>query len=141
MRIRTARHERRNFAKNRDGATAMEFALVSPVVLAVVFAIIEFGRAMFTIGVLNYAAAEATRFATVNFSATTSEIQDVAEDSFILIDPAKISDFSVTAPLDPSDQTRLVTVQIEYNYEFSLPYLDLGSMILAGDSKGFLTEE
>jgi Flp pilus assembly pilin Flp len=127
--------------RGREGATALEFALVSPIVLAVVFAIIEFGRAMFTIGVLNYAAAEATRFATVNFSATTSEIQDVAEDSFILIDPSEISNFSVTAPLDPADQTRLVTVEIAYNYEFALPYIDLGAITLTGDSKGFLTED
>lgn len=131
----------RALKRDRRGVTAAEFALVSPFVFLMLFGIFEFSRAMFTWGVLNYAAQQATRFATVNYNATTQQIRDVAEDAFILVDSGNISDFSVSAPLNPSDQTRLVTVEIGYDYGFSLPYINLGSMRMRGDSKGFLVEQ
>lgn len=136
-----ARARLKRLLADRSGVAAVEFALTLPLVLLTVFGIIEFGITIFTYGVVNYAAEQATRYATVNYSASTSQIEAVAKDSFILIDPANIVDFSVTAPYDATDQTRLVTVKIGYRHVFSLPYVDLGSIIVRGDSKGFIVED
>jgi Flp pilus assembly protein TadG len=48
------------------GSTAVEFALVAPLIIVMLFGIFEFGRALWTQGVLDYAVEEASRCASVN---------------------------------------------------------------------------
>ncbi len=129
----------RRFGFARSGTVAVEFAIIAPVLISMTFGIIEFSRAAFTQGVLLYAVEEATRFAIVNFDATESEIKQVAQDKFIMIDPQKLTSFSVTAPIDPDDQTRLITVSLTYRFDFLFPFA--GPLTLTSSSKGFITEE
>ncbi len=124
--------------KSESGAIVVEFALIAPILFSMTFGIVEFGRAAFTQGVLLYAAEEATRYAIVNYDATTDQVKAVAESKFLLIDPAKITSFSVTAPIDPDDQTRLITVSLAYQFDFLLP---ISSITLTSNSKGFITED
>lgn len=51
----------RRLARDRDGATALEFALVAPLILAFTFGIIELGHLFWTIGALNMAVEDAAR--------------------------------------------------------------------------------
>ena len=124
--------------KSESGAIAIEFALIAPILFSMTFGIIEFGRAAFTQGVLLYAAEEATRYAIVHYDATTTEVKAVAASKFLLIDPENITSFTVTAPVDPDDQTRLITVSLAYEFDFLLPFK---SIILTSNSKGFITED
>ncbi len=130
----------RRFAqfKSESGAIMVEFALIAPILFSITFGIIEFGRAAFTQGVLLYAVEEATRFAIVNYDATVAEVKAVAESKLLLINSDNISSFTVTAPVDPDDQTRLVTVSLSYEFDFLLPF---ASITLTGESKGFITED
>ena len=124
--------------KSESGAIMVEFALIAPVLFTMTFGIVEFGRAAFTQGVLLYAAEEATRYAIVNYNATATEVKQVAASKFLLINPKNMKSFTVTAPLDPDDQTRLVTVSMTYQFDFLLPF---GSITLSSNSKGFITED
>ncbi len=124
--------------KSESGAIMVEFALIAPILFSMTFGIVEFGRAAFTQGVLLYAAEEATRYAIVHYDATTTEVKAVAASKFLLINPKNIKSFSVTAPVDPDDQTRLVTVSLAYQFDFLLPF---GSITLTSNSKGFITED
>lgn len=56
----------RLLARDRDGATALEFALVAPLILAFTFGIIELGHLMWTIGALNMAVEDAARCVSVS---------------------------------------------------------------------------
>ena len=131
----------RRFLRSRKGTTAIEFAFTVPVIVTMTYGIMEVARILYTQGVLLYAAEEATRYATVHYEESVSQIQTVAENHFIMIDPARISNFSVTAPVDPDDQTKLVTVQISYNFQLMIPFSDLPLITLSASSRGFLTEE
>ena len=124
--------------KSESGAIMVEFALIAPVLFTMTFGIVEFGRAAFTQGVLLYAAEEATRYAIVNYNATATEVKQVAASKFLPINPKNMKSFTVTAPLDPDDQTRLVTVSMTYQFDFLLPF---GSITLSSNSKGFITED
>ncbi|HEX6840158.1 MAG TPA: TadE/TadG family type IV pilus assembly protein [Stellaceae bacterium] len=53
-------------ARGRDGATALEFALVLPLILAFTFGIIEVGHLMWTLGALNMAVEDAARCVSVS---------------------------------------------------------------------------
>jgi hypothetical protein len=118
----------------------VELALTLPLLLAVFCGVIESGRLLFTHAALNFAAQEATRYATVNYGATIEDIKTIARSRLIVIDPSKIIDIYVP-PLepDPVDQTKLVTVEIGYAFQPILP-IGQGSFRLTGHSRGFRVE-
>lgn len=49
-----------------DGSSAVEFALVAPILVSLIFGVFEFGRAIWTQGMLDYAVEQASRCASVN---------------------------------------------------------------------------
>ena len=70
----------RRLFDDASGATAVEFALVAPVMIVMIFGILEFGRAAWTMNALNFAAESAARCAAVdqNNCGTTAQIQNHA---------------------------------------------------------------
>jgi hypothetical protein len=63
----------RAFGRGNSGATAVEFALVAPILFLLLFSIMEFGRAWWTKNSLQYAAERATRYAVVCAGACPGE--------------------------------------------------------------------
>ena len=74
----------------RLGSVAIEFAVLLPVFLALIYGLFEFARVAWTQTTLEYAVEEAARFAMVNPSASETEITDVANDSAAGLDAAEI---------------------------------------------------
>lgn len=139
----------RDGAKADSGATAIEFAIVGPMVLALMFGVMEGGRVMFTQGVLSYATQAATRWAVVNPPASgqtpaqyNAQIEDYAKSKLILISPNQVSTVTVTSPTNPADNTRTITVTVSYNFDWMLPYVSeaAGTFALSASSSGFLAE-
>lgn len=128
----------RRLIADRRGVSAVEFALIAPVFLAMTMGVIEFGRAAYTQGVISFAAEEATRYAVVNYSITEDEIRDLAEACLLGIDPSRINAIVAKGPVDPVDNTRTISVEISYNFEFLLPYLPADVITISGTSQGFL---
>ncbi len=123
-----------------EGATAVEFALITPIFLLFLYGLLEFGRVLFTMAVLFFAAEEASRYSVVNYTATTTEIRQVAESKFLMIDAAKISKFEVTSVLNVVDQTKLVTIDIVYAFEPLVPLI-WTTINLSGHSRGFIVDK
>lgn len=132
------RAQLQRLAGDRRGVSAVEFALLAPVLLALVIGVIEFGRAAYTLGVINFAAEEATRYAVVNYSIEESDVRDLAEACLLGIDRSRISALIVTGPIDPVDNTRTISVEVRYSFEFLLPFLPEGVIPISGSSRGFL---
>ncbi len=131
-----------------SGSVAVEFALTLPVYFGAIMFVMEMGRLAFIQGTVIHAAEEATRFALVNYSATAADIQARARANLLGLEEDKLTAILITDPVDPADQTRLVTVEIQYQYEPILPFLFFisdsegdGSISLVGTSRGVLTEE
>ncbi|MDH3236604.1 MAG: pilus assembly protein [Alphaproteobacteria bacterium] len=125
---------------NDSGAAAIEFAFIAPAFTFTIYGIIEFFRATFTLAVLFFAAEEATRYATVNYSATTAAIQQVAQDNLLLLTPSQVTKFEVLSVLDTVDQTKHVTINIDYAFAPMLP-LPWETITLTGHSRGFIVEK
>lgn len=134
--------------KNPRGTTAIEFAMILPIMLLITFGFFEFALVLFTQGILNYSAEQASRFAMVNFdagntdaaviTAVTTQIEAVAKDSFILIDESKAT-VTVTVAVG-ADLTKTVDVIINYNYSFIMPLIPAKSFVMTGSSKSFLIQ-
>lgn len=116
----------RSFLRCGSGASAVEFALVTPLFLAMVFGIIMFGSYLAVIHGVQQLAAEAARTSVAGL--TDSERGDLARGyvttnaaSYPLIAPAQVS---VNAAASPSDANVFV-VTVNYDasglFIYSLP--------------------
>lgn len=87
------------FSRPREdrGAAAVEFALVVPLLLAVLFSIIDLGFAINRYTVLNNATREGVRAASL--SASSSQVSDVVNDSLSDLEGEVTVDVSCTTPL------------------------------------------
>jgi hypothetical protein len=136
--VQTMRCELRRLAGDAGGVSAVEFALVAPVLLGFLFGVIEFGRVAYTQGVVSFAAEEATRHAVVNYAIDEGEVRNLAQACLLGIDRNRIEAIVVTGPVDPVDNTRAISVEIRYAFEFLLPFLPGDVIPITGRSRGFL---
>jgi len=128
----------------------VETALMLSVLLVMMFGIIGFGHALYTYHFVSNAAREATRWASVRgytcpnnlpilsggCPASVSDVQTyVSNVSGMGLDPAKITATTtwVTPPNNlavcktrPNNPGCVVEVQVQYSYQFLLPFLPSG---------------
>ncbi len=103
------------FRRDERGAVIMEFALVVPLLMFIVFGIIDFSRAYYTMNDLTAAVREGARYASVlpDPSASEADIRDVVKTYARNFGGDVISDAEITI----ATTTDQVTVSIE-NYPF-----------------------
>lgn len=128
----------RRLAGDRRGVSAVEFSLLAPALLGLIFGVIEVGRAAYTQGVVSFAAEEATRYAVVNYDISEEQVRDLTEDCLLGVDRNRINAIVVTGPINPADNTRTISVEVSYNFQFLLPFLPMDSVTISGSSRGFL---
>ncbi|UCF19996.1 MAG: pilus assembly protein [Gemmatimonadota bacterium] len=108
--------------RNRRGAVAVEFGLIAPILFLLVFAIIDFGRAYYTVHDLAAAAREGARFAAplADPVASEAEIRDVVKFFAINFGGQTVTDAQIEIVFDGQQ----VTVRIrDYPFEFlALPF-------------------
>jgi Flp pilus assembly protein TadG len=127
--IRKAKGENRN----RHGAVAVEFAIVAPVLLTIVFGMIQYGRAFEMQNELQVAAREGARFASMDHTGMLTNgqtsNQKVAQDvkNFLATYGIDANDVSVqvkdhASPTsdfnldDPNNNLKLFDVTVSVNY-------------------------
>ena len=113
----------------RDGAAAVELALLLPVFLVFLLGICEFGRALWTQSALQYAVEAAARCAAVNTTTcgTTSATQTYAAGQVNGI-TIPSTDFNVTSP------SCGIQVSISYAFTLLVPKLIPWSMTINAQS-------
>ena len=110
----------------QQGAAMIEFALILPVLIVLVFGIIEFGRAFNADISLTHAAREGAREYAITQD-TTAGI-NAAKGAATSLNPGDMN-FTVSACNfgDPA------TMQITYPFTFSVPFVPLGSIQLSAE--------
>ena len=104
--------------RSESGASAVEFALLLPVLMMVLFGIIEFGFALYQQAVLTNASREGTRLGIVQAlpAITTAQING-AIDNYLI--PAGINPANVSRNIIPGAVTGdLVSVSLTLPYTF-----------------------
>jgi Flp pilus assembly protein TadG len=110
------------FQGRRRGAAVVEFAIVAPLLFAIVFGLVEFGRALMVEQSLVSAARESCRVAVL--AGTTK--QDVIDRATASLNAAGISSFTITMNPDPpssaSEGTPVtITIAVPFNNVTWLP--------------------
>lgn len=100
------------WTRDVSGSVAVEFALLLPVYIAVIFGIIEFGRMIWICNTLEFAAEQAARYGAVrSASQTAATIETYARSQMLGMDSSNANlDFTVT----PCGTT--ITVVGTYNF-------------------------
>jgi Flp pilus assembly protein TadG len=121
-----------SFIKERKGQSLIEFALVLPILLLVLFGITEFGRAIMTVNMLHTAAREGARYAAVR--AVSDSVLAVARVQDVL-DAARIK--NSTIDIEYMEAEKVVRVKVTTDFKvLTGKLLDpfMGTILLKGET-------
>jgi Flp pilus assembly protein TadG len=104
--------------KEQRGQSLTEFAIIAPVLLLLVFGIVDLGRFLYEYLHLQMASQEAVRLG--GFGRTDAEIESFARSYTGESDPAALK-VTVTPPDTGRDSGDYVTVTLEAPFEFVTP--------------------
>lgn len=108
--------------RDRDrGAVIVEFALILPILMMLLVGIVEFGRAYNAQISLQAAAREGAR------ALALGEDVESAVNGATPVDPDVIQQ----GPACPTDGSGSATVTLQESFEFSIPFVDLGTKELS----------
>jgi Flp pilus assembly protein TadG len=116
----SARCFRRRFADEQGGA-AVEFAIVAPLLFALIAGIFVLGWTMHSVASVRYALEEAGRSLQLDPDMTETELADVVEAK---LDRLARPDVTVTLVVgEPEDGIRIAQATAQYAITFSVPLL------------------
>lgn len=110
----------RSAAWNQKGASVVEFAIIAPLFISLLFAIVEFGLIIYTKGMMTHASREGARFGVVYATPrkTVSEIQTVVQNYLNQMGLTSTATVAVTYPDGDSNSGNRLRVQLNYTYQF-----------------------
>jgi Flp pilus assembly protein TadG len=100
--------------KDKDGQSIVEFALILPVLLLILFGVTEFGRAIMVTNLLNTASREGARFAAVHPSMPVDSIQVKVQN---ILDAANIDAKEISVQEIDIDGTAYVKVVVKTDFK------------------------
>jgi Flp pilus assembly protein TadG len=131
------------------GTTMLEFTVIAVLLLTLVFGIIDFGRALYTYHCISYAAHAATRWASVRGSnctdsgcpATPTTIQNYVQQQLAIgiANPTSIT-VNTTWQSGNNIPGNWVRVQVQYNFQFLLPFLPANLIHMASTSQMVISQ-
>ncbi|MBC6982142.1 TadE/TadG family type IV pilus assembly protein [Caulobacter sp. 17J80-11] len=112
---------RRRFAGDEGGATAVEFAIVGPIFLMLLFALINFGWAMHCASSVRYATEESARKLAIDADVDAAVIKaDIVKRLTQIADP----DVTVTVTKDRSTpKLQVADVVTSYKHHIGSPWI------------------
>jgi Flp pilus assembly protein TadG len=102
---------RKLFHNDKDGQSIVEFAMILPVLLLVLFGITEFGRAIMVTNVLNSASREGARLAAVSAVGDSLSVRNRVLE---VLNAANIEAKTIDIQVSALDRTVTVTVTTDF---------------------------
>jgi Flp pilus assembly protein TadG len=113
---------------NESGQTLVEFSLILPFMLVLIFALVDFGRAFHTWLVVTNAAREGARAAATQKD--MNQIQTRINDSLGSLDSSKLT-ITLTNVQGPRGES--IEVDLAYDFEFVTPLGGMASVLSGGN--------
>ena len=116
----SARRAAKSFAGNTSGGAALEFALIAPILIMLLFGIFAFGWSMNADSSVRYSLEASARSLQLNNTLTQSDIQTIATKK---LQALGLQNINVTITIDPaSNGFRMAHVTASYAYVINFPY-------------------
>jgi Flp pilus assembly protein TadG len=118
---------RKEDRKSEHGQAVAEFALIVPIFLLLVFAIVDFGMGFHAWITVTNAAREGARLGAVG--GTQTEVEDKVYDTSSSLDSDQLGVLVTNAGGDPGEA---VTVDVSYDYELITPLSSIMGVVSGG---------
>jgi Flp pilus assembly protein TadG len=153
--IRTSRRRRRNGSPRSRGQALVEFAFVAPLFFLLLFAIVDFGRYVYYVQILNNAAREGARYAIVHGSRSFNPTGPPSADPTGTAVAAVVRNYAIgvigsgpsfaivstwnkaTGALDgtgTNDREQRVKVAVTYEFHSLIPIVPIPPITITGES-------
>ena len=116
-------------AKGQRGASAVEFAVITPLFVALLFAIVEFGMVLYTKGMMTHAAREGARYGVVYSTPRRDAVSIENEVKQYLNLSGLTNEATVTVSGAGGNTGDILDVKVTYNYEFMVLPKDINSYL------------
>lgn len=115
--------------RRQRGASAVEFAVIAPLFIALLFAIVEFGMILYTKGMITHASREGARYGVVycNPRRTVAEIQAVVQNYLNQCNLTSTATVTVNGAGGASGSP--LTVTVAYTYQFFMLPKDINNYL------------
>ena len=129
---------------NDIGSAVLEFGLVVVMFFMFVFGVMDFGRALYTYHFVSNAACEATRYALVRGSSSTTPVTASEIQTYVKsitpegIDPNSLTISTTWSPDNAPGSS--VKVQVSDNFQFMTPVLTTYQMNLSDSSQMVISQ-
>ena len=106
--------------QRQSGASAVEFAVIAPLFIAVLFAVVEFGIILYTQSIITHATREGARLGVVfstprtNDAAIRAEVQGFLDQCGL----TSTAGITIAPPLASRIGGTPLTVRVDYTYQF-----------------------
>lgn len=132
--------------RNSDGAATVEFALLGPIMITMMMAVLQFGMAMWSYNSLRGVASDVARYAVINYQTnnklTTSQLRDYTE-AVATQAPYGMMLENLTITVDQATTQRVsgateLTLTVNYNFPTLLSVVGVGSIPMSFSRPIFL---
>lgn len=123
--LRSIRELSGAYARNVQGAAAVEFAIIAMAFILSVFGVIEAGRIFWTWNTLQYAGESAARYYLTHSSASDSDLREYIEDR---LEDAMLDGESMAVTITKPTVSSVDFLQLDLSYEYGV----LGNLMPAG---------
>jgi Flp pilus assembly protein TadG len=113
----------RRLQRDRGGATAVEFAVLAPVLLLMLFGTLEIARFLFAQNTVEAATATALRQAIVDPTMGTEALRERFVDALAGLDDGLIESFTVERTPEPGTTLQRVTVSVSFTFAPVVPMI------------------
>jgi Flp pilus assembly protein TadG len=111
--------------RRENGATMVEFAIILPLFIILIFGIIEFGLLLYNKGIITHAAREGARagviydaISRITINEIETEVNKYIQNNLVSFSPST-PDIDVNSPCPPGTASgQELIVNISYNYSF-----------------------
>jgi Flp pilus assembly protein TadG len=127
-----ARVRKRHLLACTAGASAVEFALLAPVLFFILIGVFELGRALWTLHSINHAVQETARFAMLNKDVGEEDLQAYALERLPGLDPSRAT---LTLIEEVEDDGSFLVLRGEYAFQPGAGMIPIGPMTLTGRTR------
>lgn len=110
------------FLRNEGAASALEFAILLPVFVTVLFGTLHFSIFLYQAGLAQYAVEEAARAVMVQQDLTMSEVEAEVRGR---LEGLMVQPVAVTQAMDQAGEVNVLRVSVSFTMPLSIPFVPL----------------
>ena len=122
--------------RDERGASVIEFAFALPVAAALMIGILQFAIVLQATGAIRHAVGEGVRYANIHDDASESEVVAKVREQLAGLDENGI--VSITLERGNDDGARFDKVDIQYQVEPVVPFMDFDPIVLSDSALSYV---